>query len=202
MMVKVCGITRREDALAAAEAGATAIGFIFYPGSPRYVSPEQAAKAGDGLKVWKIGIFVDESPVTIEAVMRSAKLDVAQIYGGEAPAGTRVWRALRLPFPAGSTPPKWSNVEALLLDSKKSGESFDWEQAKEMTGYGGVRRIIIAGGLDADNVADAIRIARPWGVDASSKLETSPGVKDPAKLRAFVRTALDTAAALDNAAER
>ena len=80
-MVKVCGITRREDALAAAEAGASAIGFIFYPKSPRYVTPEKAREVGDGIEAWKVGVFVDESPAFIEEVVRTAKLDVAQIYG-------------------------------------------------------------------------------------------------------------------------
>ena len=96
MMVKVCGITRREDALVAAEAGASAIGFIFYPKSPRYITPEVAAVLGEGLDVWKVGVFVDESPVTVEAVMRAAHLDIAQIYGGSVAPGTRVWRAFRV----------------------------------------------------------------------------------------------------------
>src|SRR5580698_1946097 len=96
MMVKVCGITRREDAEAAADAGASALGFVFYPQSPRYVTPAKAAELGQGIDVWKVGVFVDETAVSIEAVMRAARLDVAQIYGGSAPAGTRVWRAVRV----------------------------------------------------------------------------------------------------------
>ena len=96
VMVKVCGITRREDAEAAVAAGASAIGFIFYPKSPRYVTPEIAAELGRDLDVWKVGVFVDESPASIEAVMRAAHLDVAQIYGGELPNVPRVWRAIRV----------------------------------------------------------------------------------------------------------
>ena len=180
MMVKVCGITRREDALAAAEAGASAIGFIFYPQSPRYVAPERAAGLGEGLDMWKVGVFVDEAPAAIEAVMRAAHLDVAQIYGGDVIAGTRVWRAFRMTEAWG-----WrGEAEAILLDGEKSGASFDWSLARRAAG-----KVIVAGGLDASNVAEAIRIAEPWGVDASSKLESAPGIKDHDKVRAFVKAA-------------
>lgn len=180
MMIKVCGITRREDALVAAEAGASAIGFIFYPKSPRYITPQRAAVLGEGLDLWKVGIFVDESPVTVEAVMRAAALDVAQIYGGSVPPGTRVWRAFRVTE-------SWSwagEAEAILLDGEKNGVSFDWSLARGAAG-----KVIVAGGLDANNVAVAIRIAEPWGVDASSKLESAPGIKDHDKVRAFVKAA-------------
>jgi phosphoribosylanthranilate isomerase len=180
MMVKVCGITRREDALAAAEAGASAIGFIFYPKSPRCITPELAARLGAGLDVWKVGVFVDESPVTVEAVMRDADLDVAQIYGGCVTPGTRVWRAFRVTDAWG-----WGmGTEAILLDGEKNGVSFDWSLARGLA-----EKVIIAGGLDASNVAEAIRIAEPWGVDASSKLESAPGIKDHDKVRAFVKAA-------------
>jgi phosphoribosylanthranilate isomerase len=180
MMVKVCGITRREDALVAAEAGASAIGFIFYPKSPRFITPECAAELGAGLDVWKVGVFVDESAVTVEAVMRAGALDVAQIYGGSVAPGTRIWRAFRVMG-------EWSSAgeaEAILLDGEKNGVPFDWSLAK-----GAAEKVIVAGGLDASNVAEAIRIAEPWGVDASSKLETAPGVKDHDKVRAFVKAA-------------
>lgn len=182
MMVKVCGITLREDALVAAEAGASAIGFIFYPHSPRYIVPEHAAELGEGLDLWKVGIFVDESPVTIETVMRAAHLDVAQIYGGTAPEHARVWKAFRV---ADSVDGSLADgAEALFLDSAKNGAFFDWKLAR-----GAAPKVIVAGGLDASNVADAIRIAEPWGVDASSKLESAPGIKDHDKVRAFVKAA-------------
>jgi phosphoribosylanthranilate isomerase len=183
MMIKVCGITRREDALAAAEAGASAIGFIFYPKSPRYITPDRAAALGEGLDIWKVGVFVDESPATIESVMRAGHLDVAQIYGGDAPAEARVWRAFR---DMESWPPV-GEAEAILLDGPSNGVSFDWSLARRAA-----EKVIIAGGLDASNVAGAIRIAKPWGVDASSKLETAPGVKDHDKVRAFVKAARET----------
>jgi phosphoribosylanthranilate isomerase len=182
MMIKVCGITRREDALVAVEAGASAIGFIFYPGSPRSITPERAAALGEGLDIWRVGIFVDVSPVAVEAVMRAARLDVAQIYGGDGPAGARVWKAFRV---AGAFDPSLGEgAEAVLLDGANSGVPFDWGLARGAAG-----KVIVAGGLDALNVAEAIRIAEPWGVDASSKLETAPGIKDHDKVRAFVKAA-------------
>jgi len=182
MMIKVCGITRREDALVAAEAGASAIGFIFYPQSPRYIPPERAAALGEGLDLWKVGIFVDESPEAIEAVMRAAHLDVAQIYGGGAPAGARVWKAFRVADAFDG----WlsDDAEAVFLDSAKNGVSFDWKLARNAGA-----KVIVAGGLDASNVAAAIDAAKPWGVDASSKLESAPGIKDHDKVRAFVKAA-------------
>jgi phosphoribosylanthranilate isomerase len=196
MMIKICGITRREDAVVAVEAGATAVGFIFYPKSPRYVTPSAAAALGEGLNTWKVGVFVDESPAAIEAMMREAKLDIAQVYGDKMPENMRVWRAFR---PAGTSPlaatePRasasgWTidSPEAILLDGPANGISFDWKIAR-----GKDHKIIIAGGLDASNVAEAIRVAKPWGVDASSKLESAPGIKDHDKVRAFVKAAQET----------
>jgi phosphoribosylanthranilate isomerase len=182
-VIKVCGITRREDALAAIDAGATAIGFIFFKGSPRYVTPELAAELGEGIAVTKVGVFVDESAVSVEAMMRAAKLDVAQVYGGGAPEGVRVWRAVRI-----GKDGRWQDHlphrDALLLDGAANGQSFDWTLAR-----GAAERVIVAGGLDASNVAEAIRAAEAWGVDASSKLESSPGIKDHDKVRRFVAAA-------------
>jgi phosphoribosylanthranilate isomerase len=183
MMVKVCGITRREDAETAAEAGATALGFVFAPSSPRYVTPEQAAALAKDLPVWKVGIFVNETAASIEAVMRTAKLDIAQVYGDEAPASLRVWKAFRLAGAPASI--DCAGAEAVLLDGLANGQCFDWALARDFAG-----KVIVAGGLDASNVADAIRAAKPWGVDASSGLESAPGVKDPVKVRRFVEAAL------------
>jgi phosphoribosylanthranilate isomerase len=183
MMIKICGITRREDAEVAVEAGASAIGFIFYPKSPRYVTPSTAAALGEALDTLKVGVFVDESPAAIEAVMVAAKLDVAQVYGDAIPANARVWRAFRSE-PRASASGRTLNNEAILLDGPANGISFDWKIARDEE-----RKIIIAGGLDASNVAEAIRIAKPWGVDASSKLESTPGIKDHEKVRAFIKAA-------------
>lgn len=190
-MVKVCGITRREDAEAAVAAGASAIGFVFVARSPRCVTPEAAAELGSGLNVWKVGVFEDESPETIEAAVRAAKLDVAQIYSGALPGVPRIWRAFRfvgqtsrsardLQIPQG--------VEALLLDGPANGITFDWKQA-----LGVSQKLILAGGLNASNVAEAIRVVRPWGVDASSGLESAPGIKDHEKVRQFVKAAQEAA---------
>lgn len=183
MIVKICGITRREDAEAAVAAGATALGFIFYPKSPRFVEPATAAQLARGLDIWKVGVFVEETAASIEAVMRAARLDVAQIYGGAAPAGARVWKAFRIRAPFDSTPA--DGAEAVLLDGPTNGIAFDWTLAQDVA-----ERVIVAGGLDASNVAVAIRAAKPWGVDASSRLESSPGVKDHNKVRQFVEAAL------------
>jgi len=193
-MVKVCGITRRVDAEVAVDAGASAIGFIFYAKSPRAVAPDAAAKIGAGLAVWKVGVFVDETAASVEAVMRAASLDVAQVYGGETPTGVRVWRAYRLPLPPGSAIGD-IDCEAVLLDSAKNGQSFDWRAAR--SSIPAACKIIVAGGLDASNVVEAIRAAKPWGVDASSRFETSPGIKDQDKLRAFVKAALKAGEAAD-----
>jgi len=181
-IIKVCGLTRRDDAVVAVEAGATALGFVFYPPSPRCISPDQAAAIGDGLAACKVGVFVNETIATVESVMRAAHLDVAQIYGGAAPEDARKWHALRM---IDDTPvPAAEGAEAILLDGAQSGSTFDWSRAR-----GAATRVIVAGGLDASNVADAIRVAEPWGVDASSRLESAPGVKDHEKVRRFVAAA-------------
>jgi phosphoribosylanthranilate isomerase len=185
MMIKVCGLTRREDAVEAANAGASAIGFIFYPKSPRYVSPEKARELGDALPVLKVGVFVDETPASIESVMRSAHLDIAQIYGGAAPSASRVWKAQRVSFEVPAI--DQADCEAVLLDGQSNGITFDWKIA-----LGAAERVIIAGGLDASNVGEAIRVAKPWGVDASSRLESAPGIKDHEKMRQFIKAALQS----------
>jgi len=190
-MVKVCGITRREDAEAAVAAGASAIGFVFVPTSPRYVSPETAAELGRDLDVWKVGVF-DQAPEFVEAAMRTAHLDIAQVYGA-VPNVARVWHALRL---VGQTsrsardlqiPP---GVEAILLDGPANGITFDWKQARGFT-----EKLILAGGLNPSNVAEAIRVAKPWGVDASSGLESAPGIKDHEKVRQFIKAAQEAGGA-------
>ena len=191
MMVKICGITRREDAVAAAEAGASALGFIFYPKSPRYVTPEKARELGDGLEPWKVGVFVDESPESVATIMAEAKLDVAQIYGNYLNTRkARVWRAVRV-SEGGIF--GFSNCEALLLDSSVNGATFDWTVAPQLAGRDAALHVIIAGGLNPSNVGEAIRIAQPWGVDASSGLESSPGIKDHEKVRQFIKAARETA---------
>ncbi len=180
-MVKVCGITRREDAEAAVAAGASAIGFVFYPKSPRYVTSKAAKELGAGLDIWKVGVFQDESPSIIEETMRAAQLDIAQVYGGDLPNVPRIWRACRPNSPARTS----ESVEAILLDGPANGITFDWNKTRGFF----PEKIILAGGLNASNVAEAIRIAKPWGVDASSGLESAPGIKDHEKVRQFVKAA-------------
>ena len=184
MMIKICGITNREDALAAVDAGASALGFNFYPKSPRYITPQAAAEIASDLPVLKVGVFVDH--------LQPTTMDVLQLHGNESaedmPAGRRVWKAFRVtPEWDPSAMSAYANVEAFLLDGPApgTGESFDWKRAT------GMRQIILAGGLGPDNVAEAIRQARPWGVDACSKLERAPGLKDHEKMRRFVRAALE-----------
>jgi phosphoribosylanthranilate isomerase len=181
VIVKVCGITRREDAEAAVGAGASAIGFVFYPKSPRYVTPEAAKKLGAGLHIWKVGVFQDESPSVIEETMRAADLDIAQIYGGDLPNVPRIWRGIRV---GPASRPSNETVEAILLDGPANGITFDWKQARGVS-----EKLILAGGLNASNVAEAIRLAQPWGVDASSGLESAPGIKDHEKVRQFIKAA-------------
>ena len=194
MMVKICGITNREDALMAVEAGASAIGFNFYRESPRYISPTGAgliaAKIPAG--VWKVGIFVNETPETIAKIALDSGLDVAQLYGTSEARGIRVWRAIK----ANESLLSHINdetAEAVLLDTPSddlhggTGASFDWSRAKGLP-----KHVIIAGGLDAGNVRQAIEQAQPWGVDACSRLEKSPGVKDHEKVRQFVEAALQS----------
>lgn len=195
-LVKVCGITTTEDAAAAADAGASALGFNFYPKSPRYVAPETAAeiiaRTPDG--VLKVGVFVNEPPESVAAIAKTAGLDVAQLHGDEnaadIPPGIRIWKAYRVSadfkleilgtFPA----------DAYLLDAPGdlyggSGHTFDWDLA-----VGASRQILLAGGLDDSNVAEAIRRARPWGVDACSRLESAPGRKDHGRMARFIAAAL------------
>jgi phosphoribosylanthranilate isomerase len=195
MMVKICGVTNREDALAAIDAGASAIGFNFYPRSPRYVTGEAAAEISAALpsSVCKVGVFVGETPERVSDTVRRAGLDVAQLHGAALyPPGIRVWQAVSAKpgFDAGSLDE--SGAEAILLDTPSdtlfggTGETFDWSLAA-----GSAKKIIIAGGLDASNVRLAIERARPWGVDACSRIESAPGRKDHAKMAAFLKAALE-----------
>jgi len=190
-MVKICGITNREDARAAIEGGARALGFNFWPGSPRYITPERARELIGGLAadVWKVGVFVNERAETIATVANDVGLDVVQLHGretaGDFPAGLRVWKAIRIGADFDRTALGEYPAEALLLDGTANGVTFDWRLAAGIPG-----KVIVAGGLDAANVARAIDQARPWGVDACSRLESSPGKKDHAKMAQFLKAAL------------
>lgn len=194
MMVKICGITNREDALAAVEAGASALGFNFYRDSPRYISPTGASMIAVKIPatVWKVGVFVNETPETIARIALDAGLDVAQLYGTSEARGIRIWRAIKANESLLSRVND-ETAEAVLVDTPSddlhggTGASFDWSRAKGLP-----KHIIIAGGLDASNVRRAIEEAQPWGVDACSRLEKSPGLKDHDKVREFVKAALQS----------
>ncbi len=191
MMAKICGITNKEDALAAIAAGASALGFNFWPQSPRHLDPAQAAFLADlPAGIWKVGVFVNEPGPYIAAVAHRLKLEVIQLHGDcGVPANHRVWKAipvqdeLRLDDPA---------AEAFLLDTPSgdlyggTGRTFDWTLLQGLQ-----KKIILAGGLDARNVRRAIETARPWGVDACSRLESAPGKKDHEKMAAFLAAALE-----------
>jgi phosphoribosylanthranilate isomerase len=189
MFVKICGITNREDALAAIEAGARALGFIFYEKSPRAVTPAQVAAFASDLpkNIWKVGVFVNESPTKIEEIGAQLGLDIAQLHGVETPAlhprGLRVWKAFRV-AENGVTQPEYP-AEALLLDGPSTGSAFNWPLAAQLS-----RKIIVAGGLDENNVRAAIEQARPWGVDVSSRIESSPGKKDHVRMKKFIEAVL------------
>ena len=193
MMVKICGITCMEDAQAAVGEGASALGFNFYKPSPRYIAPEAAAGITAALPkdTLKVGVFVNEFPADVEAIAQAAGLDVAQLHGKEtidqAPVGYRVWKAFRVNAEFSLNMLREFPAEAYLLDSPTelyggSGQIFDWNLARDLGS-----RIILAGGLDASNVRQAVAAAEPWGVDACSRLESTPGKKDRTKLIAFLR---------------
>jgi phosphoribosylanthranilate isomerase len=202
--VKICGITNLDDALAAAEAGADALGFIFVPGTPRYVTVEQAKDIVACLPpfVTRVGVFANQSLSSVLAIMNSVPLDLVQLHGDESPEycaalGDRAIKSLRVKDGSSLAEMASYRACAYLLDTYMpdrlggTGATFDWELAREAAQYGPV---ILAGGLGPDNVAQAIRVARPAAVDTSSGVEASPGRKDHQKMLAFVsaaKTALD-----------
>jgi phosphoribosylanthranilate isomerase len=194
MMVKICGITCREDALAAVEAGASALGFNFYRPSPRYITPDKAARLAGILPsgVLRVGVFVNEPKEVIAAIVEAVPLDVVQLHGDcGKPAGVRVWKAQSVGEDFDPLELQRYEADAFLLDAPAgtqyggTGRTFDWSRVSGLR-----QRIVLAGGLGPDNVAEAIAAVKPWGVDACSRLESAPGKKDPVKMREFVRQAV------------
>jgi phosphoribosylanthranilate isomerase len=195
MIVKICGITRVEDATVAVSLGATAVGFIFWPGSPRRVAPTDAAAIGAALpqEVWKVGVFVDAPADHIRRVIEEARLTAVQLHGNETPAAAaalnaRVIKAIALEHvDSPEALDDWRGVP-ILLDAHDpvrkggTGRTIDWHRAAEMAAR---HDIILAGGLRPGNVAEAIARVRPSGIDVSSGVEASPGVKDHDKLRSL-----------------
>lgn len=198
MILKICGLTNANDAAAAIEGGATAIGFNFWLRSPRYIAPELAADIASPGGVRRVGVFVNEAPARIEQIAHQARLDVAQLHGDEPPAaypaGLAVWKGARVAAGFDFSAYQDSPAEALVLDGAAgelyggSGKPFDWSLAA-----GAAKRIILAGGLDASNVAEAVALARPWGVDACSRIESARGKKDHRKMNEFLQAARQAA---------
>ena len=192
-LVKICGITRLEDAERAAALGAYAVGFIFWPASPRVVTVARAARIARALPsgVLRVGVFVDQSPAHVASVVGDVGLDVAQLHGDElvedyTGIGTRLFKAVRLvddadvrhaaALDAVVTP----LVDAVDRDKRGgTGRTPDWRLAAALSG---ARQIVLAGGLRPDNVAAAIAAVRPWAIDVSSGVEVSPGVKSAERL--------------------
>jgi phosphoribosylanthranilate isomerase len=192
-VIKVCGITNDEDARVAINAGANALGFNFYDGSPRYVTVAQARQIVQavGKPFLKVGVFVNATEAQLAEAVSQVPLDIVQLHGENRPAplsdSYRIWRSISA---CGGFFSVSGHAEAYVLDTPSlhfggSGKSFDWSLAAKFA-----LRKIIAGGLDGTNVADAIRVTLPWGVDACSRLETSPRKKDAQRVREFVRAAL------------
>lgn len=197
--MKVCGITTEEDALLAVALGADAIGFVFASGSPRQVTPAQVRDILRRLPTgtMTVGVFRDERPERVVEIVNKLGLTGAQLHGREPISEARAIRShvrfLVHAFVAGDdalASAGNSPADAILVDSPTpgSGRVFDWQLAE---GAPGGIRLVLAGGLDPSNVAEAIRRVRPWGVDVSSGVETVPGSgrKDPRKLRAFLEAA-------------
>ena len=196
MFVKVDGITSEEDALLAIAMGADAIGFIFAPSS-RQVQPPIVRDIVKRLPtdVLTFGVFVNEAPERVIEVVQAAGLRGAQLQGGTAEQTRQVHEKVRVVFKVfGAGDPavrkaREHGADTVIIDNPRgggSGQVFDWSLAEDVSA--GVR-LVLAGGLTPENVADAITVVRPWGVDVSSGVEASPGTKDPRKLRAFVANA-------------
>lgn len=193
MLVKICGITRPEDAARAVALGAGAIGFIFWPASPRFVDPDRARTIVRSIPafVTTVGVFVNQTPDEVNRVAAAAGLSAVQLHGDESadmlPAIERpVIKALsRIDE---STVMAWDERVTLLIDAHDpvqrggTGERADWTQAAQVAKK---RRVVLAGGLNANNVRAAVREVAPFGIDVSSGVESSPGIKDHQKLTAF-----------------
>jgi phosphoribosylanthranilate isomerase len=211
--VKICGITNLEDALMAAEAGADALGFVFYDKSPRHVDPETVGEivAKLPVQVEKVGVFVNEVAERIDESVQQAGLTAVQLSQGESVAGfikyLQVTRNMNHRPKIISVIPGEELSEggffiadelrnalhALLIDSSSAaqpggtGKRFDWEKARGMVEMVGLRiPTIVAGGLSPENVVEALVLLHPWGVDVSSGVESKPGKKEPEKVQAFV----------------
>jgi phosphoribosylanthranilate isomerase len=201
--VKICGLTNLDDARAAVDAGADALGFIFFSGSPRYVTPAAAARIIAQLPpfVTKVGVFVNEPVAPLLEIANSVGIDTIQLHGSETPAycenlpseRLKLIKAFRIKDQSSLTPLRNYRTSAFLLDSYVPGQlggtgaKFNWDLAIQASAFG--TPIILAGGLVPENIRDAISKVAPFAVDVSSGIESAPGKKDHAKLRAFIAAA-------------
>ncbi|RRC97746.1 phosphoribosylanthranilate isomerase [Amphritea balenae] len=196
--VKICGITRYEDALAAVEAGADALGFVFYPPSPRYVTPEVAAQIIAQLPplVTTVALFVNETADQVENIIKTAGIDLLQFHGDEAPEyceqfSRPYFKALRMSpdIDVVAESERFTKARAILLDAYRpgvpggTGEAFDWDRIPANLS----KPLILAGGLDDKNVAQAISRVQPFAVDVSGGVEASKGLKDRSKITLFMK---------------
>ena len=195
--IKICGITRIDDALAAVTAGADAVGFVFYADSPRAVDVAAARSICAALPafVTSVGLFVDAAPDFVAATLAAVPLDLLQFHGSEAPAYCAQFsrpycKALRMrdDIDVVEAAARYADARSLLLDTYRpgvaggTGETFDWQRVPaQLRG-----RIVLAGGLTADNVAAAVAQVRPYAVDVSGGVESAPGRKDANKIEAFL----------------
>jgi len=199
VMVKICGITNLQDALHAAQAGADALGFVFWEQSPRHVSIPKAAEVVKALPpLVKVGVFVDAPEELVYRAISECDLNVLQFHGQESPEycsqfGLMSMKAFRVRDRDSLKALPEYHTEAWLLDAYSpdkpggTGERFNWDLALEAQKLG--RPIFLAGGLTSENVAEAVSRVHPYAVDVSSGVEASPGKKDPQKVIAFVRAA-------------
>jgi phosphoribosylanthranilate isomerase len=198
--VKICGITSVEDALGAVDAGADALGLMFYASSPRCVTLERAAKIIRELPpfVARVGVFVDPTEDEVRRAIADCGIDTLQFHGEEPPEfcrrfGLKTIKAFRIRDRESLQASAAYPDQAWLLDSfvagkpGGTGERFNWDIAREATQRS--RRVILAGGLTPENAADAVREVRPYALDVSSGVESAPGRKDVAKVRAFIAAA-------------
>jgi phosphoribosylanthranilate isomerase len=197
--VKICGVTNLPDALVAVEAGADALGFNFYEKSPRFISTKKAAEISRALPPFalRVGVFVNPAEELVLRAIGESGLNLLQFHGDEPPEfctqfGLMSMKAFRVRDAASLKELPKYQTDAWLLDAFSSdtfggtGEKFNWNLAVEAQKLG--KPIFLAGGLSPENVAEAIQKAQPFGVDVSSGVESSPGVKDHGKVRAFIKT--------------
>jgi phosphoribosylanthranilate isomerase len=188
MLIKICGITRLEDARFAVECGANALGFVFWPGSPRSIDPARAQAIVASLPpfVTPVGVFVNQPSDFVNGVAAAVGLGVVQLHGDESPdfaasINRPVLKALTL-----SAIDRWPSETMILLDAHDpvrrggTGRTIDWTTAASIAAR---RPIVLAGGLNPENIADAIERVRPFGIDVSSGVEAAPGVKDHGRLK-------------------